>query len=240
MSCLLSTHMPTRFQPCPPSLRQTKTPPLTFSLSLLLAFSLGLLQIPQAVSGEGLYTEIQASPSDSDAAPEVIEVFWYGCPDCGRLEPHLYKLMDAFPAEVRFNRMPAVNPRWVPQARAFYAADAIGQLDCFHPALTEAMQDERRLLMNEDALVDFAAEIGIDANAFRQAYHSDQVDQRIREATELYERFGIDAVPSLVINRRYLTNLHIAGTSQLMIDTTEALIEEALAQRQKTQQEKRR
>lgn len=168
-------------------------------------------------------------PVSDGCKVEVIEVFWYGCPDCGRLELPLQALMDRLPTRVEFRRMPAVNPRWEPHARAFFAADQIGQLDCYHSALSEAMQQQRRHLMDEDALVDFAAELGIDAEAFRRAYRSPEVEQRVHEAKQLTRRFGVDAVPALVVNRRYLTSLRLAGDQAALIETAHELIREELA-----------
>jgi thiol:disulfide interchange protein DsbA len=173
----------------------------------------------------------QPHPSEGGQPVEVIQVFWYGCPDCGNLDSHIERLMDELPDEVEFRRMPAVAPRWEPHARAFYAAESLGELDCFHEALGNAMQVERRRLFSEDDLVAFAEEAGLDAMAFRKAYRSPEVDSRVERARELTRRFGIDAVPSLIINGKYRTSLHLAGDHQTMSDTAEQLIREELGAR---------
>jgi thiol:disulfide interchange protein DsbA len=136
--------------------------------------------------------------------------------------------MDEMPDEVAFRRMPAVAPRWEPHARAFYAAESLGQLECFHDALGSAMQVERRRLFSEDDLVGFAAEAGLDAEAFRKAYRSAEVEARVEQARALTQRFGIDAVPSLIINGKYRTSLHLAGDHKTMSDTAAQLIREEL------------
>lgn len=179
-------------------------------------------------------------PSATGQPVEVIEVFWYGCPDCGGLEPHLSKLMDEMPDDVAFRRMPAVAPRWEPHARAFYAAEALGKLDCFHTALGKAMRVDRRRLLSEYDLVAFADEIGLDSAAFHKAYRSTEVDGRLEHARALTRRFGIDAVPSLIINGKYRTNLHLAGDHKAMSDTAAQLIQDELGARAGVRTNRRR
>jgi thiol:disulfide interchange protein DsbA len=139
--------------------------------------------------------------------------------------------MDEMEDDVAFRRMPAVAPRWEPHARAFYAAEAIGELECFHEAIGQAMQRERRTLFTENDLVDFAEEIGLDPEAFRNAYRSQAVDKRVLQAEALTKRFGIDAVPALVINGKYRTSLRLAGDHQTMSDTAERLLRDELSAR---------
>lgn len=172
-----------------------------------------ILSEPQAMSG--------------DATTEVIQVFWYGCPDCGEFEAQLDRLINELPEEVSVQRMPAVAPRWEPHARAYYAAESLGALERFHRALARAMQDERRPLMTEADLVSFASEIDIDAEAFLAVYHSPEVERRVQQAAALTERFEIAGVPALIINGKYRTDLQLAGDQEGMIQVSRALIEDA-------------
>ncbi|WP_200240321.1 thiol:disulfide interchange protein DsbA/DsbL [Lamprobacter modestohalophilus] len=165
----------------------------------------------------------------ADNAVEVIQVFWYGCPSCGQLEDQLKPLIDETHGQASFRRMPAVAPRWEPHARAYYAAESLGALEPFHQALARAMQDEHRPIMTETDLINFAREIGINADAFRAAYHSPEVEHQVQQAIALTERFEIASVPALIINGRYRTDLQLAGTQEAMIEVSRALIEDATA-----------
>ncbi|WP_462319905.1 thiol:disulfide interchange protein DsbA/DsbL [Halochromatium sp.] len=172
-----------------------------------------------------------AQPSDRDEQIEIVQVFWYGCPSCGPLEDQLERLVAETDDDIVVRRMPAIAPRWEPHARAFYAAESIGALDLFHSALAEAMQAKPRQLMTDDELLDFAAEIGVDADAFRQAYYSPGVERRVQEAAELTRRYGITAVPALIINDKYRTDLQLAGDQEAMIEVSQRLIERTNATR---------
>ncbi len=55
-------------------------------------------------------------------------------------------------------------------------------------ALAAAMQADRQRIMTEDELLGIAREIGLDADAFNQAYHSPDVEQRVQNAAELTRR----------------------------------------------------
>jgi thiol:disulfide interchange protein DsbA len=208
-------------------------PPINLGVLTLI---LTVLAAPPAASSEdhrqGYAILSEPQTMSGDAATEVIQVFWYGCPDCGRLEAQLDRLINERPEEVSVQRMPAVTPRWEPHARAYYAAESLGALERFHAALARAMQHEHRPLMTEADLVGFASEINIDAEAFRAAYHSPEVERRVQQAAALTERFEVAGVPALIINRKYRTDLQLAGNQKGMIQVSRALIEGAKAPRQ--------
>ena len=51
---------------------------------------------------------------------EVLELFWYRCPHCYRLEPYMKQWHNNKPESVEFVRMPAVlNKSWAFDARGF-------------------------------------------------------------------------------------------------------------------------
>lgn len=168
-------------------------------------------------------------PTETGEQVEVLEVFWYGCPHCWHLEPVMDQWVATKPAGVAFRRMPATGPRWEPHARAYYAAESLGKLEVFHEALFKAMQVQRRSIMNENDLVKFAGEIGIDAEEFRAAYNSFYVEARVRKADEMGRRFGIDGVPALVINGKYLTSPSQTGSQDRLIEVLNLLVGQEVA-----------
>lgn len=194
---------------------------LAIPLLLLLAFA------PVSGSDERPgYVELDApAPARQGDPIEIVQVFWYGCPDCRVLEARLNQLLDEVSEEVSLRRMPAVAPRWEPHARAFYAAASLGELEQFHSALGTAMQRDRRRLMSAADLIAFAGEIGLDAEAFAAAMDSPEVERQVQEAAELTNRYGISGVPALIINGRYRTDLQLSGDPSGMIETTRELIQ---------------
>lgn len=208
--------------------RMNRSPHARAALSLVFAL-LALLAGPASSREDHRLryaTLSKPQPSDPAGQIEVVQVFWYGCPSCAPLEDQLERLLDETSEDIDFRRLPAIAPRWEPHARAFYAAESIGALNRFHSALADAMRSDRQPIMTEDELLRFASEIGLDADAFRQAYHSLEVEQRVQKAAELTQRYEISAVPALIINGQYRTDLQLAGDQQAMIEISRQLIEQ--------------
>ena len=152
------------------------------------------------------YTEL-FSPVPTSVDPgkvEVVEMFWYGCPHCFRLEPELQKWAKSKPADIELVRIPGVlNPAWKLGARVFYAAQTLGKLDDLHEALFQAIHEQHRQLRNEDAVIRFVESQGVDGKAFRDAMHSMAVDTKVARAEELARLYGVTGVPALVVGGKY-------------------------------------
>ena len=59
-----------------------------------------------------------AQPVGSGTRIEVLEFFWYGCPHCNRLEPHLNAWRKRKPADADFRRVPAAfRASWLAPGR---------------------------------------------------------------------------------------------------------------------------
>lgn len=196
----------------------------------LLAMVFGALVVTQAWAiEEGIdYTVLTPpQPTETGDKIEVVELFWYGCPHCVQLEPFIEKWLRHKPGNVEFRRMAtALGPNWEPHARAFYAAELLGVTDKLHQPLFDAMHVEKRKLMDEDALVAFAAEQGIDAEKFREAYDSFYVNTKVRRSAEMARRYGVDGVPSLVVNGKYRTSPSQTGGNAKMMEVLDYLIQQ--------------
>jgi protein dithiol oxidoreductase (disulfide-forming) len=210
-------------------------------VSTLLSGTLGALALVMTLAGSAL-TPIQALAEGIDEGidyrvvelparaeegddVEVLEVFWYGCPHCYHLEGPLQQWLATKPDGVTFRRMPATgSPRWVPHAKAYYAAEMLGQLDKLHEPLFKALHDQRRKIFTDDEIIAFAAEQGIDEDAFRKAYNSFPVDMQVRKATDLMRRYNIDGVPAIVVNGKYVTSATQTGSNAKMFDVINQLV----------------
>ncbi|MCB2262414.1 MAG: thiol:disulfide interchange protein DsbA/DsbL [Candidatus Thiosymbion ectosymbiont of Robbea hypermnestra] len=179
---------------------------------------------------EGIdYTRL-ANPQapESGEEIEVLEVFMYSCPHCFYLEPTLEEWLKTKPEQVGFKRMPAIfGVEVIPHAKAYYAAEALGEIDRFHLPLFRALhgdQGAKRAIWDEDALVAFAEKQGIDAKRFRETYRSFSVDNKVRQAWELGKRFGIDSVPTLIVDGKYRTSPSQTGSYEKTIQVVDYLI----------------
>jgi thiol:disulfide interchange protein DsbA len=200
-----------------------------FLTTLTLGLTLGLMAATpaRAVFDEGIDYTLVGSPERAEPGDgvEVLELFWYGCPHCYYLEPAIKKWLETKPEGVTFVRMPAaVSPRWVPHAKAFYAAEQLGVLDQLHEPLFKALHDEKRKVFNDEQIIAFAAEQGIDEAAFRNAYNSFPVDMQVRKAADLARRYNIDGVPAMVVNGKYVTSATQTGTRDRMFAVIDYLV----------------
>jgi len=155
---------------------------------------------------------------------EVLELFWYGCPHCHQLEPML-ESWHARNRKTALRRLPAVlGDSWAIHARAYYAAESLGVLQRFHQALFDAIHVAGKRFNDEASLTAFAASRGVDAGRFRQAMRSFAVDARVRQAADTARHVGLDGVPALVVNGRYLTSPTLTGSRQRTLDVLDFLV----------------
>jgi len=211
--------------------------------ALLLAFALLLPALALAQTPISPDEVIEYEPVVPPVPPatgdriEVIELFWYGCPHCYRLEPYIERWLEQKPDNVAYVRIPAIfpnRPAWENHARAFYTAEALGVLDRIHRPLFDALHAMRRKVEDEDALAAFFADQGVDEAEFRKTYRSFAVDGKVRRAQQLTRRYGIDGVPSMIVDGRYRTGPALAGTYARTMPVVDALVQKATADRATT------
>lgn len=158
---------------------------------------------------------------------EVVELFWYGCPHCYHFDPYLERWLKTKPDYVTFRRVPAVfRESWIPQARAYYAAEAMGVLDSMHGAIFDAIHRDKRTLDTRDQLADFFAERGVDREQFLKVYNSFGVQTKVRQAISMTKNAQISGVPSMVVDGKYRTSGSLAGTFANMIKVLNILVDE--------------
>lgn len=161
---------------------------------------------------------------------EVVEMFWYGCGHCFSFEPILTAWLKKKPDYVEFRRIPAVfAENWVPHARAFYAAAALGEVDKLHRPLFDAIHVDERKLFTEDALIRFAAEVGLPKDDFRNAYTGFAIDGKVKQAMLATHDYGIDGVPSVIVNGKYRVTASLAGGQDKMLKVVDFLVDKEKA-----------
>jgi len=79
-----------------------------------------------------------------------------------------------------------------------------GRQRALEHALFEAYFLEGRDPSDHAVLLDLAARVGLDASRARQILESDEYAAEVRARERLYRDHGIDAVPTIIINGRYL------------------------------------
>ncbi len=195
----------------------------SFALAALLLVAAGA----RAETNEDFEYQVIEPPVPTETGDkiEVVELFWYGCPHCYRLEPYIKGWLPTLPQNVEFRRIPAVfSERWALHARAFYTAEALGVLDKVHDALFHAIHEEHKRLDKEEEIAKIFAEQGISEEQFTETFHSFFIDSKVRRAKALTKAYGIDGVPAIIVDGKYRTNGTLAGGQEEMLQVVDSLI----------------
>ena len=172
------------------------------------------------------YEAIDPRPTASGNKIEVIEFFWYGCPHCFDLEPHLGKWLAKKPDDVVFLRIPAIlGNRWVHYAKVYYAAAKLGVADKLHSPLFYAIHEQKILLDDGTKLGNFLEKLGIDKDKFFDAYQSEDIGKEIKNAYVMGQDYGLTGVPAVIISGKYRTSASQAGSNEKLIQVMDELIE---------------
>ena len=176
---------------------------------------------------EGMQYLRLANPQPTSVADkvEVVELFWYGCPHCFDLEPHIRQWLETKPDDVEFVRMPAVlGPSWELLGKGFYTAELLGVEDRIHPALFEALHVKKQKINDEAALQDFFVNHGVSAEDFRKTFASFAVSVKLNNAKAMTRRYAITGVPTLIVNGKFSTGGRQAGSNANIIKVVDYLV----------------
>ena len=177
---------------------------LRSALLALALFSTGVSA--EVVQGRDYRVLAPARPALGDGKKiEVVEFFSYACPHCADFHPRVSRWAEALPEDTTFLRVPVVFGRqqWGQLARAYYALEAMGQVERFDDALFKAVHQERKPLFTEDALAAWIAQQGGDAAKFREAFNSFSVSQKAMRADQLSKDYRVNGVPQVTVAGKY-------------------------------------
>ncbi len=193
---------------------------------LLLAFA-GLANALEPKAGEE-YDRIEpAPPVGTGDQVDVLEFFMYTCPHCNHLEPSLEAWRKNLPANVHFQPVPAMFGGVANlHAKTYFALQAIGEADRLHEAFFKEIHEKKNRLGNRQAIEKFLADQGVDLDKFRQAFDSFAVQTKANRAAALMRRYGVRAVPTLVVDGRYRVK-----NGPQVLQVTDALIQRTLQER---------
>ncbi len=133
---------------------------------------------------------------------ELLEFFYYGCPECSDLEPFLQEWLNGR-NDVEMVRVPAFRSSWLPLARTYYALRALGQENRLRGRIFSAIRGGTNL-NDEHVLFVWIGRRGVDLKKFESIYASKEVQMKISESVDLAMHLGIAGVPALVVDGKYL------------------------------------
>ena len=116
---------------------------------------------------------------------------------------------------------------WLPYARAFYAAEALGVLPQSHDAMFNAIHVQRSLPVNNNVTAEqiapFYAQYGVDAKRFADTFNSFGVDAKINRAKQFAVKTRIEGTPAIVVNGKYTVPVDQQGFGK-MLNTVDWLV----------------
>ena len=172
-------------------------------------------------------------PVAKDAPIEVVEFFWYGCPHCFQFEPYINNWLTTKPAEVKFVKVAAPFHKTARfHAYLFYALDLMGEADRLNDIIFSAINQQGQKLADQASVEEFLAEHQVDIATFRKAMKSFAVDNRVKRANALFNKYRLRGVPSMVVSGRY-ASANVKNYQQL-VDVTDHMIALAREEQQST------
>ncbi len=180
-------------------------------------------------SGLLVGVEYKKIPKEQSIAPfksKVVEVFLYTCPSCYNLEPSLEKWLSTKPKHVEFELMPAIfnRPKFIFLGKTFYTLKELGILDKAHKAYFKAIHDDNKQMYTPEELAKFFSQFGVTESNFIATFNSFKVDQLVRKARQLTQEYGVEGVPSIVVNGKYRTDVPMSGSPEELWEVVDKLI----------------
>ena len=173
---------------------------------------------------EGKDYRVLSNPTLNPVGKNVVEVrefFWYGCPHCFRLDPHIERWLKTKPADVSFVRTPAaLNPVWEGNARGYYAVEMMGLVNKVHVPLFNTIHERQVRIFDEASLTAFYKNYGVDAAKFKGLYNSFAVNGKVAQAKALAQKYQLEGVPAVVVNGKYV----ISGETDKVLQVADFLI----------------
>ncbi|SEM85050.1 thiol:disulfide interchange protein DsbA/DsbL [Nitrosomonas marina] len=188
------------------------------------------------LSTSGVHAEIVAGrdykilqnpqPTQNNERIEVIEFFWYGCPHCNSLHPHIKTWLKNKPDDVDFRYVPAIfRNNWIPGAKTFYTIVAMNELETMHDRVYDAIHRDKIDLSDESVLFNWIDRQGIDKDKFINIYQSFTIQNQVARTNQMMRQYQLTGVPAFVVEGQYLTSGKKGGTPQDTMQTLNAVID---------------
>jgi protein dithiol oxidoreductase (disulfide-forming) len=173
-------------------------------------------------------------PVASGDKTEVIEFFYYGCPVCYELEPKLSRWYFNASGSVALRRVPALaSDSWENFAKLFYTLQAMGQLARLNWPVYDNFHFRGLKLNEEPVMANWVAHNGLDKQKFIAIYQSPEIQAKVAQARKMTKDYGIEGVPSIVVDGKFLTSAGMAGSTDKLMQVVEQLVELARKERGK-------
>jgi len=123
------------------------------------------------------------------------------------------------------------KPEWAALAKVYYTLETLGATARLHGKVFEAIHGNKLRLEQPDTLFDWVAKEGLDRKQFSDTYNSFGVQAKISRLNQLTRDYGVNSVPTLIIDGKYRTDGSLTGGHDAMLRAASELIALARAER---------
>jgi len=166
---------------------------------------------------------------------EVIEFFYYGCPICYELEPHMTRwLATQAPGYVAVRRIPALSTDgWESLAKLYFTLEAVGAVSRLHWPVYDNFHFEGKRLDDEKVMLEWVSKNGVDAKKFAQIYASPEIKERVVQSRALMKTYDVRGVPTIIVDGKYQSSARLAGGTRALMQIVDDLVRQARRERPK-------
>ncbi|MFF2080699.1 thiol:disulfide interchange protein DsbA/DsbL [Kitasatospora sp. NPDC058162] len=170
-------------------------------------------------------------PVREDTRTEAVEFFWYDCGHSQALEQPLQAWVEKHRSDVALRRVPAIWPGSPEEgvqrahARLYYTLERLGLVERLQSSAFRSIHTDHADLGTESAATDWAVRHGVDAQSFRAAYRSTAVRQSVDDAAAQFIRYGVNELPTVVVQGEYRTSPSTAGGVDAMPEVLDYLVQ---------------
>jgi thiol:disulfide interchange protein DsbA len=206
------------------------------TLFLLALLPIAMVQAQDEKYQAGVHYEIlpQAVRTADPSKIEVNEIFSYTCGHCYTFEDTVEPWLKTLPADVDFQRTPAIwAPALEPYARAYYAALMLDALHEVHTPIFEAIHLKKQRFSGEQDFADVFVEAGVDGQKFSRAYNSFGMTSMVNQAKARVRSYRTRGTPEIIVNGKYRVSTRNTGGFSGMLNVVEFLVQKERALKSK-------
>lgn len=167
----------------------------------------------------------QAIPPLVTGKIEVLEFFSYGCPHCYQFESSIGPWEKKLAADVSFKRIPVPFLANVANfQKIYFTLEAMGLVESLQAKVFYAVHQERQRLDSLESILAWATRQGVDAVKFADQFKSFSVNTKVAQARKVAQAYGIDSVPMMAVNGRFITDIGRAGGPAQALQVVDFLV----------------
>ncbi len=159
--------------------------------------------------------------------PTVTEFFSFYCPHCNHFEPIIQELKQHLPADATFikNHVSFMGGNMgKSMSKAYATMVALKVEDKMIPVMFNRIHNLRKPPKNDAELRQIFVDEGIDGKKFDAAFNGFAVDSMVRRFDKQFQDAGLQGVPSVVVNNKYLVQAQTLKTEDEYFDLVNFLL----------------